>query len=155
VKVKIDHLLDVWRIEPALCYGGFNQGDRTQLVSAISEVQLCYDWLQQQDIGQRVTANSHGSYYLKHAVEFSTMRRSMLDYLYVSNGAFLAAVIIAGVPYQRCNHRGPNALVAVKGSRRNRKLHGAKAEHSLCYAEYMPLSVMPVATIMIGDFLHE
>jgi hypothetical protein len=148
--ITADHLLDIWRIEPTLAYGGFGQGDRAQLVNAISEVQLCYDWLERQDIGQRVTANSHGSYYLKHAVEFSTMRRSMLDYTYVSNGALLTAAIIAHVPYQRCDRRSPNALVAVKGSRRNRKLHGAKAEHSPSYAEYMPLVALPVLADKVG-----
>src|SRR4051812_38691398 len=86
LKIAPDHILDALRTEPELGYGGFQQGHQESFISHIDEVQLCYDWLRCQDIGERVTDKSPSSYYLKHAVEFAVG-------CYVSNGCFIVAVI--------------------------------------------------------------
>lgn len=132
LKITKAHLLDVWRIEPTLAYGGFNQGSREQLVNAIDEIQICFDWLQQQQIAKRISCRSHSSYFLKHCAEFAAD-------VYVSNGAFLAAVILAGVPYRRYGMDHPNAACAVVASKRNRALHGDKWHNAPSFAEYKPL----------------
>lgn len=136
--ITADTILDVWRIEPTLHYGGFavngDPGNRAELIRSLDEIQTCYDWLQCQVIAPKVTALSPSSYHLKHAVEFCVGT-------YVSNGAFLAAVIIAGVPYRR--YWGElNAAVAVEASRRNRKLHGPKAAQSPDYAGFRPVTLL-------------
>lgn len=93
---------------------------RNDLFTYIKEIQLCSDWLGFQELGQKVTESSYSSYGLKHAVEFATQHAG--DRIYVSNGAFLAAVVIAGIPFERVEIASLNALVAVKHYRRNQKL---------------------------------
>lgn len=140
-----DHILDIWRIEPDLGYGGFilKSEDaapmRAALLNAIDEIRLCYNWIQRQTIGKRVSPLDHSSYYLKHACEFATMRTPR-DYDYVSNGAILCAAMIIGVPYKRW-YNSPNARLAIRGNRQNRKLHRPDASWALGYTEFVPLEM--------------
>ena len=139
MKITVNHILDAWRIEPTLTYAGFEASPRPAmrkaLLAHLAEVQTCVDWLQAQDIAPRVTNRHYTSYFLKHAAEWSAGH-------YVSNGAFLAAVVILGIPY-RPLPGSPNAVVAVRFKRRNRRLHGARGELRLSYAEFKPLQVTP------------
>lgn len=139
MKITADHILDLWRIEPTLTYCGFEASPRPAmrkaLLTHLGEVQLCTDWLQAQEIAERITGRHYTSYFLKHAVEFAAG-----DRIYVANGAFLAAVVILGIPY-RPLPGSPNAVVAVQFKRRNRRLHGERGDQSLCYAEFKPLQV--------------
>jgi hypothetical protein len=137
--ITINDILDAIIKEPTLGYGGFHRtpaearSTRSDLVTHINEVQLCVDWLSAQDIGQKVTERSPSSYGLKHAVEFAAGQ-------YVSNGTFILACIIIGVPYKRYGHSHPNASCAVKRRRCNRKLHGDKANRAPFYAEFRPIA---------------
>lgn len=137
ITISRNSILDAWRIEPTLTYCGFEERPRPAMRKALldhlAEVQLCVDWLAAQDIAPRCTTRHYSSYFLKHAAEWSSRQ-------YVSNGAFLAAVVILGIPY-RPLPGSPNAVVAVQFKRRNRRLHGARGDQSLCYAEFRPLQV--------------
>lgn len=120
---KRNDILDLWRIEPDLIYSGFctdraqlKQG-RRELLNALVEVQLCVDWLQLQEWGQRVTPNSPSSYSLKHAVERAVGH-------YIGNGCLIAAAILLGVPYMKYSG-SPNAAVAIKRTNRKRALLGS------------------------------
>ena len=150
MKITTDNILDALHKEPTLGYGGFHataaeaQPHRGALITEISEVQLCVDWLSAQDIGQKVGPRSHSSYGLKHAVEYATGNKE-----YVSNGGFLVACIILGVPYKRFGGpKNPNAMVAVKHHRRNQKLHKDTQLHSSGWADYKPL---PRATLIMCE----
>jgi hypothetical protein len=119
MRITYNHILDAWRIEPTLTYCGFEINPRPAMRKALldhlGEVQLCADWLAAQDIAPRITNRHYTSYFLKHAVEFATG-----DRIYVSNGAFLAAVVILGIPY-RPLPGSLNAICAVQFKRRNRR----------------------------------
>lgn len=140
MRITTNDILDALIKEPTLAYGGFHRtpaearSTRGDLVTHLDEIQLCYDWLQMQEIGKKATDRSPSSYGLKHAVEFAAGE-------YVSNGTFIVACIIRGVPYKRYGHSHPNAACAVKRRRCNRRLHGAKANRAPYYAEFMPLRV--------------
>lgn len=147
MKITVDHILDIWRVEPSLTYSGFSDDVnlyakwRAGLIEHLDEVQLCVDWLSQQEVAQRITPKSPNSYSLKHAVEFATRPNAQTDYTYVSNGCLIAAAIILAIPYQRCQGNSLNAQIAIKRSKRNVSLHGPKAYLGLGYAEYKPLRV--------------
>ena len=138
MRITTDHILDVWRIEPTLTYCGFEASPRPAMRKALldhlGEVQLCADWLAAQEIALRITGRHYTSYFLKHAIEWANG-----DRIYVSNGAFLAAVVILGIPYRPLPSGSPNAVVAVQFKRRNRRLHGARGEYWSSYAEFRPL----------------
>ena len=144
MKITTDNILDALHKEPKLGYGGFcattEEAQSTHhdlMVTYISEVQLCVDWLSAQDIGKRVTDRSHSSYGLKHAVEYATGKKE-----YVSNGGFLVACIILGVPYKRCDLRSPNAMVAVNQHKRNHKLNADQGRGS-DWSGFRPLPITP------------
>jgi hypothetical protein len=140
MKITTNDILDALMKEPTLAYGGFHRtpaeasSTRSDLLTHIAEVQLCYDWLQMQEIGKRITDRSPSSYYLKHAAEFAGGQ-------YVSNGCLIVACIITGVLYQRYGDDHPNAACAVKRRRSNRLLHGAKGKQYLGYCKFKPLRV--------------
>ena len=110
--------------EPMLDDRGFRQKPKRDqpieesIPLTLTEVQLCVDWLSVQEILPKVPAKCWSSYGLKHAVEQAGGE-------YVSNGAFIAACIIMGVPYERSKDSdNPNAACAVKALKSNFKLHG-------------------------------
>lgn len=148
MKITTDHILDALIKERDLTYGGFTASAseikawQPRLIKAVAEVQLCADWIAQQEIGKRVTSYGHSSYYLKHAVEFSLKYSKGFSDPYVSNGAFLCAVIILDVPYKRHPIRySPNATVAIRDHRRNRKLYRSDASWALGYTNFKPMKV--------------
>jgi hypothetical protein len=139
MRITTNDILDALIKEPCLGYGGFHRtpaeasDTRGDLITHLDEVQICCDWLSAQEIGKRVTDHSPSSYGLKHAVEFAAGS-------YVSNGTFIVACIITGVPYRRYGHDHPNAGCAVKRRRCNRRLHGDKANRAPFYAEFKPIA---------------
>jgi hypothetical protein len=135
--IEIDDVRAAMAKEPNLGYGGFypNPDDKLahdSLVTKLAEVQTCCDWLDVQIIGRRVGCRSLQSYTLKHACEFGTGQ-------YCSNGSFLIACVILGVPYKHNGGKNPNARVAVKHYRGNRCLHGDRARNAPLYAEFTPI----------------
>lgn len=134
--IKIADIRRALEVEPLLTYGGFAKnedeakGGYSELVDHISEVQMCYDWLIMQNIGQRVSHREHSSYLLKHAAE------AFAD-SYVSNGAFLCAAIIAGVPYKRIRNT-PNAFVAVRGRRHRKRSYSGWTYRQRSYDMFNP-----------------
>lgn len=115
MRITEKHIRFVFQTEPTLTYSGFAtkpediEKGQNALLNHLAEVQTCFDWIILQRIGRRVSDTDHSSYVLKHAVEQSAG--------YVSNGAFLAATVIAGIPYRRIP-KSLNALVAIRGTRR-------------------------------------
>ena len=134
--IKLADIVRVLEVEPLLTYGGFAKnedgakGNCSELADHLSEIQLCYDWLKRQNIGQRVGAHDHSSYLLKHAVE------AFAD-TYVSNGAFLCAAIIANVPYKRIRNT-PNAFVAVRGNRQRKRSYSGLTQRQCSYSKFNP-----------------
>jgi len=145
--ISQDDILDIWNYEPTMTYAGFDCNDATRdrlrqaLLDHLDEVQLCYDWIIRQHVGKMVTYRDHSSYFLKHCVEFATVR-SPLDYTYVSNGSFICAALIAKVPYKKIPS-APEAQLAIRGDRRNQKKHWQDPSVSWAkgYAEFAPLYV--------------
>ena len=119
--ITTDHVLDAMRQEPTLTDAGFArrgkdlEAGRKTLLGALAEIQMCYDWIAQQDI-LKIASRGRSSYALKHVVEAAARQVGVSD-SYVSNGSFLCAALIAGVPYRRYVG-APNAVVGIKLSRK-------------------------------------
>jgi hypothetical protein len=101
--------------------------ERENLRQNLREFQLCCEWLSTQQPIKTIDRKSRSSYGLKHVVE---------DYYdhkeYVSNGAFIAAVIHMGIPY-KINPESPNVLVALSRKRLHETesvKHATVATHS-------------------------
>ena len=87
----------------------------------ISQIEDCITWLKYKPHTKRIN-NDISSYGLKHQVE-SDMG------CYVSNGAFIAAVIHLQIPYKRIP-QSPNILIAIKRKNPEREfLNKIKADH--------------------------
>ena len=87
----------------------------------ISQIEDCITWLKDKPRTKRIN-NDISSYGLKHQVE-SDMG------CYVSNGAFIAAVIHLQIPYKRIP-QSPNILIAIKRKNPEREfLNKIKADH--------------------------
>lgn len=108
MEITTDDLRNVIQKEPMLVYGGFLSDTSTgqdTLLNALNEVRLCYEWLTLCERRKRINEDIPDSYGLKHRLENDTG-------MYVSNGAFIAATIIAGIPYRKYN-RYPNIHLAL------------------------------------------
>lgn len=79
--------------------------ERTRLAGQLRMFQLCCQWLSLCTI-QRSINRRHTSYGLKHCVEryFGT---------YITNGAFIAAVIYLGIPYKPSYLGSPNISLGI------------------------------------------
>lgn len=121
---------------PLLTYFGFGEYGhpmqatpalRNKLLEpcAIREIQLCRIWLRYQVRTQRI--NKHiSSYSLKHVVEGCTRKGQSREY--ISNGAFIAAMIIDGWKAQRCAPTSPYAYFNISRSIRRPPLDDAIGE---------------------------
>ena len=120
---------------------------RQQLLERAEEVQLCCDWLDL--VLQRKTINrKRSSYGYKHEVQRYFGQ-------YVSNGAFIAALIIKGVPYKtHPDNPNVNAALSNKLPERRRPMtyddHFQLARH-LAYTHDDLLRAQSQATKMFGE----
>jgi hypothetical protein len=80
--------------------------DRQALANNLEQFKVCVEWLH-----GRMHHERTGSYALKHAVE------NDLPETYVSNGAFIAALIFWGIPYTK-EPDWPNVFVQWRKWRR-------------------------------------
>ena len=106
---------------PLLTYFGFGEFNRpaattekgrNDLLAAIAEIDRARAWLRTQQ--PRLTLNPHrSSYGLKHIAERATGD-------YISNGAFIAAVLLEGWKVKRISEISPNARLNIseKGLKR-------------------------------------
>jgi hypothetical protein len=60
----------------------------------LGQVQACLNWLGTKTITNKINRKIGNSYHLKHDVEAWAKE-------YISNSSFIAAVLIAGVPYRK------------------------------------------------------
>lgn len=88
--------------EPTLTYFGLGiypgsdvETEKLRLLNAVEEVSRCVDWLSNAPYIKTINTR-HTSYGLKHVMEHACGG-------YVSNGVFIAAVIILGIPYRKYN----------------------------------------------------
>jgi hypothetical protein len=72
----------------------------------MKQVAICIKWLKEKKVDTKINRVTT-SYGIKHIVE-----REL--HTYVSNGAFIAAVIHLGIPYERITD-SPNILVTISG----------------------------------------
>lgn len=75
--------------------------ERTYLRRALNQVQAAVQWLHPIARNTQATANSPSSYGLKHVMEGQTGA-------YVTNGEFIAAALILGIPIHHGPGCGPN-----------------------------------------------
>lgn len=96
----------ICKAEPALCEYGLDPVYAQKHGRHIDpeHFELCVKWLELCQVRKTINPNI-GSYGLKHRVERYFGR-------YVTNGAFIAAVIYLRIPYKR-NEIGPNIRVAL------------------------------------------
>lgn len=73
--------------------------ERADLRRNLGEVQAAAEWISRQERQSRLSKRSSSSYGLKHVMERETGT-------YVTNGAFIAAALIIGVP-ARLDHLNP------------------------------------------------
>lgn len=105
-------LRDLSKRFPDLCAWGLaveplrrRNGVRTKVPIDPEEFETCVDWLARCTLRKTVNLELGTSYGLKHQVERWAGR-------YVTNGAFIAAVIFLRIPF-KCHPESPNIKVAI------------------------------------------
>jgi hypothetical protein len=86
-------------------YAAEFEEEREKLKGKLEQFQLCCEWLSQCQPIKTINKKIGGSYSLKHRVERYFNR-------YVTNGAFIAAVVHLGIPYKTYSD-SPNISVAL------------------------------------------
>lgn len=106
-------MIDIKEIEPTLTAMGIEgpKTFKTTEMPDLDQIKTCIEWLQQQEITKKVkTKNAITSYGWKHKAERAYKT-------YVTNGAFIAAVIYLGIPYEKI-YDSPNIHVGIKYDRK-------------------------------------
>lgn len=83
--------------------------ERADLRGALRQVQAAAQWLRPIARNAHATATSPSSYGLKHVMENQTG-------VYVTNGEFIAAALILGIPIHRSRDRSPNPGIGLNRS---------------------------------------
>jgi hypothetical protein len=95
--------------EPTLSGFGVNRDDVETDKIIMKEVFCCLEWLEDKERTKKANYRVC-SYDCKHVVE-KWHEEKYGQHKYISNGAFIAAVILADIPYKK--YKGPNVNVGL------------------------------------------